>query len=48
MGTADMDLACDPTMKHVTTILKDSPVFHVQVNGHSDDAGTLENNTKLS
>jgi len=38
-GKADVDPACDPTMKHIAKILKDTPAFHVQVDGHTDNVG---------
>ena len=47
-GKADVDPACDPTMKHIAKILKESPGFHVQVDGHTDNVGNPESNKKLS
>ncbi len=47
-GKADVDPACDPTMKYIAKILKDSPGFHVQVDGHTDNVGNPESNRKLS
>lgn len=47
-GKADVDPICDPTMTHIAKILKDSPGFHVQVDGHTDNVGTPEGNKKLS
>lgn len=43
-GKADVDPACDPTMKHIAKILKDSPAFHVQVDGHTDNVGNPGSN----
>ena len=47
-GKAIVDPACDPTMKYIAKILKDSPGFHVQVDGHTDNVGKPESNRKLS
>jgi len=47
-GKADVDPACDPTMKYIAKILKDSPGFHVQVDGHTDNVGNPESNRKLT
>ncbi len=47
-GKADVDPACDRTMKYIAKILKDSPGFHVQVDGHTDNVGNSESNRKLS
>ncbi len=47
-GKADVDPACDPTMKYIAKIIKDSPGFHVQVDGHTDNVGNPESNRKLS
>jgi len=47
-GKADVDPACDPTMKQIAKILKDAPGFHVQVDGHTDNVGNPESNRKLS
>ena len=47
-GKADVDPACDPTMKYIAEILKESPGFHVQVDGHTDNMGNPESNRKLS
>ena len=47
-GKADVDPACDKTMAYIAKILKESPGFHVQVDGHTDNVGKPENNMKLS
>lgn len=47
-GKADVDPVCDPTMKYIAKILKESPGFHVQVDGHTDNVGNPESNRKLS
>ncbi len=47
-GKADVDPACDPTMKYIAKIIKDSPGFHVQVDGHTDNVGKPQSNRKLS
>ena len=47
-GKAIVDPACDPTMKYIAKIIKDSPGFHVQVDGHTDNVGKPESNRKLS
>jgi outer membrane protein OmpA-like peptidoglycan-associated protein len=47
-GKADVDPICDPTMKYIAKILKDSHGFHVQVDGHTDNVGKPESNRKLS
>ncbi len=47
-GKADVDPVCDRTMKYIAKILKDSPGFHVQVDGHTDNVGNPESNRKLS
>lgn len=47
-GKADVDPACDKTMKYIAQILKGSPGFHVQVDGHTDNVGNPESNRKLS
>src|SRR5512147_1270151 len=47
-GKADVDPACDPTMKYIAKIIKESPGFHVQVDGHTDNVGNPESNKKLS
>ncbi len=47
-GKADVDPVCDPTMKYLAKVLKDSPGFHVQVDGHTDNVGNPESNRKLS
>jgi len=47
-GKADVDPACDPTMKQIAKILKETPGFHVQVDGHTDNVGSAESNRKLS
>jgi outer membrane protein OmpA-like peptidoglycan-associated protein len=47
-GKAEIDPACDPTMKYIAKIIKDTPGFHVQVDGHTDNVGNPESNMKLS
>ncbi len=47
-GKADIDPACDATMKQIAKILKETPGFHVQVDGHTDNVGDPEANRKLS
>ncbi len=47
-GKADVDPACDKTMTYIAKILKESPGFHVQVDGHTDNVGKPESNLKLS
>jgi len=47
-GKAEIDPACDPTMKYIAKIVKDTPGFHVQVDGHTDNVGNPESNKKLS
>ncbi len=47
-GKADVDPACDPTMKQIAKIVKETPGFHVQVDGHTDNVGNAETNKKLS
>jgi outer membrane protein OmpA-like peptidoglycan-associated protein len=47
-GKADVDPACDKTMAYIAKILKESPGFHVQVDGHTDNVGKPESNMKLS
>ncbi len=47
-GKADVDPACDKTMTYIANILKESPGFHVQVDGHTDNVGKSETNRKLS
>ncbi len=47
-GKADVDPACDPTMTYIAKILKETPGFHVQVDGHTDNVGKPESNRKLS
>jgi outer membrane protein OmpA-like peptidoglycan-associated protein len=47
-GKAEIDPACDPTMKYIAKIIKDTPGFHVQVDGHTDNVGSPEGNRKLS
>jgi outer membrane protein OmpA-like peptidoglycan-associated protein len=47
-GKAEVDPACDPTMRYIAKILKESPGFHVQVDGHTDNVGKPEINQKLS
>jgi outer membrane protein OmpA-like peptidoglycan-associated protein len=47
-GKADVDPACDRTMKQIAKILKETPGFHVQVDGHTDNVGDPESNRKLS
>ncbi len=47
-GKADVDPACDKTMTYIAKILKESPGFHVQVDGHTDNVGKPETNMKLS
>lgn len=47
-GKAEIDPACDPTMKYIAKLLKDTPGFHVQVDGHTDNVGNPESNRKLS
>jgi len=46
-GKAEVDPACDPTMKYIAKIIKDTPGFHVQVDGHTDNVGSREGNMKL-
>ncbi len=47
-GKADVDPACDKTMAYIAKIIKESPSFHVQVDGHTDNVGKPESNMKLS
>ncbi len=47
-GKADVDPACDRTMTQIAKIVKDTPGFHVQVDGHTDNVGNAESNKKLS
>ncbi len=47
-GKADVDPKCDRTMTQIAKILKDTPGFHVQVDGHTDNVGNPESNRKLS
>ena len=47
-GKADVDPACDKTMTYIAKIIKESPGFHVQVDGHTDNVGKPESNLKLS
>ena len=47
-GKAEIDPACDPTMKYIAKIIKDTPGFAVQVDGHTDNVGNPESNKKLS
>ncbi len=47
-GKADVDPACDRTMTYIAKLLKESPGFHVQVDGHTDNVGNPESNRKLS
>jgi len=47
-GKSEIDPACDPTMKYIAKIIKDTPGFHVQVDGHTDNVGNPESNKKLS
>lgn len=47
-GKAEIDPACDPTMRYIAKLIKESPGFHVQVDGHTDNAGNPESNKKLS
>ncbi len=47
-GKADVDPACDRTMTQIAKIVKDTPGFHVQVDGHTDNVGNPESNKKLS
>jgi outer membrane protein OmpA-like peptidoglycan-associated protein len=47
-GKAEIDPACDPTMKYIAKLVKETPGFHVQVDGHTDSVGDPEKNKKLS
>ena len=47
-GKAEVDPACDPTMKYIAKLIKDTPGFAVQVDGHTDNVGNPESNRKLS
>jgi outer membrane protein OmpA-like peptidoglycan-associated protein len=47
-GKSEIDPACDPTMRYIAKLVKESPGFHVQVDGHTDNVGKPENNRKLS
>jgi len=47
-GKAEVDPSCDPTMKYIAGIIKESLGFHVQVDGHTDNVGNSEKNKKLS
>ncbi len=47
-GKAEIDPACDPTMKYIAKLIKETPGFHVQVDGHTDNVGNPESNKKLS
>ncbi|MHB8846511.1 MAG: OmpA family protein [Nitrospirota bacterium] len=47
-GKAEIDPACDPTMKYIAKLIKDTPGFAVQVDGHTDNVGNPESNRKLS
>ncbi len=47
-GKADVDPACDRTMAYIAKIVKESPGFHVRVDGHTDNVGKPESNMKLS
>jgi outer membrane protein OmpA-like peptidoglycan-associated protein len=47
-GKAEIDPTCDPTMKYIAKLIKETPGFHVQVDGHTDNVGNPENNKKLS
>jgi outer membrane protein OmpA-like peptidoglycan-associated protein len=47
-GKSEIDPACDPTMRYIAKLVKESPGFHVQVDGHTDNVGNPESNKKLS
>jgi len=47
-GKAEIDPACDKTMIAIAAIMTDYPGFHVQVDGHTDNVGNPEANSKLS
>jgi len=47
-GKAEIDPSCDKTMTAIAAIMSDYPGFHVQVDGHTDNVGNPEANTKLS
>src|SRR5690242_13451874 len=47
-GKAEIDPSCDKTMTAIAAIMADYPGFHVQVDGHTDNAGNPETNRKLS
>lgn len=47
-GKAEIDPACDPTMRYIAKLIKETPGFHVQVDGHTDNVGNAESNKKLS
>ncbi len=45
---AEVDPACDKTMRYIASLIKETPGFHVQVDGHTDNVGKPESNKKLS
>jgi outer membrane protein OmpA-like peptidoglycan-associated protein len=47
-GKAEIDPSCDKTMTAIASIMSNYPGFHVQVDGHTDNVGNPEANTKLS
>ena len=47
-GKAEVDPACDRTMAYIASLIKETPGFHVQVDGHTDNVGKPESNKKLS
>ncbi len=47
-GKAEIDPACDATMRYIAKVIKETPGFHVQVDGHTDNVGNPEGNKKLS
>jgi outer membrane protein OmpA-like peptidoglycan-associated protein len=47
-GKAAVDPKCDKTMQRIADISAEYPGFHVQVDGHTDNAGKASANKKLS
>ncbi len=47
-GKAEIDPACDRTMKYIASLINETSGFHVQVDGHTDNVGNPESNKKLS
>ncbi len=47
-GKSEVDPACDKTMTYIAKLVKESPGFHVRVDGHTDNVGKPESNMRLS